>query len=147
MATEVTLEELNVEELKVTSAVLMGAAHHYGNYCKDKNDAFMRCRYDKQDPRKCLEEGREVCPFISIIKIIIINMFCKEQQVFTIFTIVSSLSVYIVQLKYRKWTTKLSHRCSFWELNDCFLDNFWSHPLNICLYLPPTPPPPPPPRL
>ena len=60
MAAEVTFEELNVEELKVTSAVLTGAAFHYGNYCKDKNDAFMKCRYDKQDPRKCLTEGKQV---------------------------------------------------------------------------------------
>ncbi len=60
MATEVAFEELDVEELKVTSAVLAGAAFHYGSYCKEKNDAFMRCRYDKQDPRKCLEEGKQV---------------------------------------------------------------------------------------
>jgi NADH dehydrogenase (ubiquinone) 1 alpha subcomplex subunit 8 len=53
-------ESLNVEELNVTSAVLMGAAHHYGSYCKDKNDAFMRCRIEGKDPRKCLKEGKEV---------------------------------------------------------------------------------------
>lgn len=60
MASEVTFEELDVEELNVTSAVLTGAAFHYGTHCRDKNDAFMRCRYDKKDPRKCLEEGKQV---------------------------------------------------------------------------------------
>ena len=60
MASEVTFEELDVEEVKVTSAVLTAAAFHYGKYCKEKNDAFMRCRFDKQDPRKCLQEGKQV---------------------------------------------------------------------------------------
>ncbi|XP_041379474.1 LOW QUALITY PROTEIN: NADH dehydrogenase [ubiquinone] 1 alpha subcomplex subunit 8-like [Gigantopelta aegis] len=37
----------------------MGAAHHYGTYCKTKNDAFMQCRIEGNDPRKCLQEGKE----------------------------------------------------------------------------------------
>jgi NADH dehydrogenase (ubiquinone) 1 alpha subcomplex subunit 8 len=57
---EVTTEQLNVEELKVTSALLVGAAHHYGSYCNDQNDVFMGCRMDNKDPRKCLEEGKKV---------------------------------------------------------------------------------------
>ena len=64
MASAVSFEDLDVEEINVTSAVLTGAAFHYGNYCKEKNDAFMRCRFEKQDPRKCLEEGKQViCNF------------------------------------------------------------------------------------
>ena len=55
----VSTQELDVE-LNVTSAVLMGAAHHYGNHCKTKNDAFMQCRTESKDPRKCLKEGKEV---------------------------------------------------------------------------------------
>ena len=53
-------QQLNVEELQVTSAVLMGAAHHYGEHCKKENEAFMDCRIESKDPRKCLNEGREV---------------------------------------------------------------------------------------
>lgn len=60
MAKEVTAQELDVEELDVTSAVLVGAAHHYGRYCGVQNDAFMKCRIEQKDPRKCLQEGREV---------------------------------------------------------------------------------------
>lgn len=59
-ASEVTAEQLDVEELKVTSALLVGAAHHYGAYCAKQNDAFMDCRIDSKDPRKCLEEGKNV---------------------------------------------------------------------------------------
>ena len=60
MATEVNAAELDVEELNVTSAVLMGAAHHYGRFCVKQNDAFMKCRMEGKDPRKCLAEGRAV---------------------------------------------------------------------------------------
>lgn len=56
----ITAEQLEVEELKVTSAVLVGAAHHYGAYCTKENDTFMECRIDHKDPRKCLEEGKKV---------------------------------------------------------------------------------------
>lgn len=57
---DVPAQELDVEELSVTSAVLMGAAHHYGNYCKKQNEAFMDCRIESKDPRKCLKKGKEV---------------------------------------------------------------------------------------
>lgn len=60
MAAEFSVQDIDVEELSITSAVLMGAAHHYGTHCKAKNDAFMQCRMDKRDPRKCLQEGTEV---------------------------------------------------------------------------------------
>ena len=60
MATEVSSKDLDVEELNVTSAVLMGAAHHYGNHCKKQNETFMECRIESKDPRKCLQEGAEV---------------------------------------------------------------------------------------
>lgn len=60
MAAEISARDLDVEELTVTSAVLMGAAHHYGTYCKTKNDTFMQCRIEGNDPRKCLQEGKEV---------------------------------------------------------------------------------------
>lgn len=57
---EITTEQLEVDELKVTSAVLVGAAHHYGSFCSKENDDFMDCRIDTKDPRKCLEEGKKV---------------------------------------------------------------------------------------
>ncbi len=57
--------DLDVEELNVTSAVLVGAAHHYGRYCVRQNDAFMECKQQEKDPRKCLAQGRAVtkCAF------------------------------------------------------------------------------------
>lgn len=60
MASSVSDLQLNVEELKVTSAVLMGAAHHYGVDCAKENEAFMECRIENKDPRKCLDEGKAV---------------------------------------------------------------------------------------
>ena len=60
MASEVPWQDLEVEELKVTSAVLTAGAHYYGQFCKAQNDAFMECREYGKDPRKCLKEGKEV---------------------------------------------------------------------------------------
>ncbi|XP_029468893.1 NADH dehydrogenase [ubiquinone] 1 alpha subcomplex subunit 8 isoform X2 [Rhinatrema bivittatum] len=55
-----TLEELEVKEVKVSSAVLKGAAHHYGSQCDKINKEFMLCRWEEKDPRKCLKEGQKV---------------------------------------------------------------------------------------
>uniref|UniRef100_A0A8I3W8F7 NADH dehydrogenase [ubiquinone] 1 alpha subcomplex subunit 8 n=1 Tax=Callithrix jacchus TaxID=9483 RepID=A0A8I3W8F7_CALJA len=55
-----TLEELKVEEVKVSSAVLKAAAHHYGAQCDKPNKEFMLCRWEEKDPRRCLEEGKLV---------------------------------------------------------------------------------------
>ena len=60
MSGGLTAQDLEAEELNVTSAVLMGAAHHYGKFCEPSNEAFMDCRTDSRDPRKCLAEGRAV---------------------------------------------------------------------------------------
>lgn len=47
-------------QIKVSSAVLKAAAHHYGSQCDKPNKEFMLCRWEEKDPRKCLEEGRQV---------------------------------------------------------------------------------------
>ncbi|KAG7266494.1 hypothetical protein CRUP_016866 [Coryphaenoides rupestris] len=54
------LDELKVEEVQVSSAVLKAAAHHYGSQCDKPNKEFMLCRWEEKDPRKCLEEGKQV---------------------------------------------------------------------------------------
>ncbi|PKU33844.1 nadh dehydrogenase [Limosa lapponica baueri] len=55
-----SLEELDVQEVTVSSAVLKAAAHHYGSQCDRPNKEFMLCRWEEKDPRKCLREGRQV---------------------------------------------------------------------------------------
>uniref|UniRef100_A0A8C9L6N5 NADH dehydrogenase [ubiquinone] 1 alpha subcomplex subunit 8 n=1 Tax=Pavo cristatus TaxID=9049 RepID=A0A8C9L6N5_PAVCR len=55
-----SLEELDVQEVTVSSAVLKAAAHHYGSQCDRPNKEFMLCRWEEKDPRKCLQEGRQV---------------------------------------------------------------------------------------
>ncbi|XP_039618739.1 NADH dehydrogenase [ubiquinone] 1 alpha subcomplex subunit 8 [Polypterus senegalus] len=55
-----TLEELNVQEVNVSSAVLKAAAHHLGSQCDKANKEFMLCRWEEKDPRKCLKEGKKV---------------------------------------------------------------------------------------
>ncbi|XP_041530808.1 NADH dehydrogenase [ubiquinone] 1 alpha subcomplex subunit 8 [Microtus oregoni] len=55
-----TVEELKVEEVKVSSAVLKAAAHHYGAQCDKANKEFMLCRWEEKDPRRCLQEGKLV---------------------------------------------------------------------------------------
>lgn len=57
---EINFEDLEAEEVEVTSAVLMGASHHLGQYCDNDFKSFMGCRYDTKDPRKCLQEGKKV---------------------------------------------------------------------------------------
>jgi len=53
-------EELKTPEVPVTTAVLKAGAHHYGRQCDKANKEFMLCRYEEDDPRKCLKEGRAV---------------------------------------------------------------------------------------
>uniref|UniRef100_A0A8C4SJ03 NADH dehydrogenase [ubiquinone] 1 alpha subcomplex subunit 8 n=2 Tax=Erpetoichthys calabaricus TaxID=27687 RepID=A0A8C4SJ03_ERPCA len=55
-----TLDELNVQEVNVSSAVLKAAAHHLGSQCDKANKEFMLCRWEEKDPRKCLKEGKKV---------------------------------------------------------------------------------------
>ncbi|XP_051835535.1 NADH dehydrogenase [ubiquinone] 1 alpha subcomplex subunit 8 [Antechinus flavipes] len=55
-----TLDELKVEEVNVSSAVLKAAAHHYGSQCDKINKKFMLCRWEEKDPRRCLKEGKLV---------------------------------------------------------------------------------------
>ncbi|XP_058015272.1 NADH dehydrogenase [ubiquinone] 1 alpha subcomplex subunit 8 [Ahaetulla prasina] len=55
-----SLEELDVPEVPVGTAVLKAGAHHYGSQCNQFNKEFMLCRWEEKDPRKCLKEGRAV---------------------------------------------------------------------------------------
>ncbi|XP_043919502.1 NADH dehydrogenase [ubiquinone] 1 alpha subcomplex subunit 8 [Protopterus annectens] len=55
-----TLQELTIQEVKVSSAVLKAAAHHYGAQCDKPNKEFMLCRWEEKDPRNCLKEGQKV---------------------------------------------------------------------------------------
>ncbi|XP_059143942.1 NADH dehydrogenase [ubiquinone] 1 alpha subcomplex subunit 8-like [Physella acuta] len=58
-------EELTVPELDITSAAFRTAAHHLGKYCDNVSKEFMLCKAEEKDPRKCLNEGKEVtrCAF------------------------------------------------------------------------------------
>ncbi|XP_003728171.1 NADH dehydrogenase [ubiquinone] 1 alpha subcomplex subunit 8 [Strongylocentrotus purpuratus] len=57
--------ELDVPEVPLTSSALKAGAHHFGRQCDKANKEFMLCREEEKDPRKCLEEGRQVtaCSF------------------------------------------------------------------------------------
>lgn len=63
ITTETTLpteEELTVQEVNVSGVALRAAAFHLGKYCEFANNEFMLCRKEYDDPRKCLQEGKEV---------------------------------------------------------------------------------------
>ncbi|XP_053463352.1 NADH dehydrogenase [ubiquinone] 1 alpha subcomplex subunit 8-like, partial [Nycticebus coucang] len=49
-----------IEDVRVSSAVLKAAAHHYGAECDKANKEFMLCRWEDKDPRRCLEEDKLV---------------------------------------------------------------------------------------
>ncbi|XP_046580147.1 NADH dehydrogenase [ubiquinone] 1 alpha subcomplex subunit 8-like [Haliotis rubra] len=53
-------QELTVPEIQLTSAVLRAGAHHFGKYCDNVCKEFMLCHSEEKDPRKCLNEGKEV---------------------------------------------------------------------------------------
>lgn len=56
-----TEEELTVPEVNVSSAILRAASFHLGKHCETINNEFMLCRSEyPNDPRKCLNEGKEV---------------------------------------------------------------------------------------
>eukprot|EP00092_Neocalanus_flemingeri_P010083 GFUD01010866.1.p1 GENE.GFUD01010866.1~~GFUD01010866.1.p1 ORF type:complete len:199 (-),score=38.27 GFUD01010866.1:83-637(-) len=55
-----TEAELTVQEVPLGTPSLRAGAMHLGKYCEVKNNDFMLCRSETQDPRKCLREGAEV---------------------------------------------------------------------------------------
>ncbi|XP_068621950.1 NADH dehydrogenase [ubiquinone] 1 alpha subcomplex subunit 8 [Battus philenor] len=52
--------ELTVDEVNVTTATLRAASFHLGKYCENANNEFMLCRFEENDPRKCINEGKAV---------------------------------------------------------------------------------------
>ncbi|KAK1800239.1 hypothetical protein P4O66_000284 [Electrophorus voltai] len=54
------LSRCPLEQVRVSSAVLKAAAHHYGSQCDKVNKEFMLCRWEEKDPRNCLNEGKKV---------------------------------------------------------------------------------------
>ncbi|KAG7297910.1 hypothetical protein JYU34_018665 [Plutella xylostella] len=55
-----TFEELEVQEVDLSTATLMAAAPHLGLRCEQVNNEFMLCRQETGDPRACLPLGKEV---------------------------------------------------------------------------------------
>ncbi|KAL3835771.1 hypothetical protein ACJMK2_021252 [Sinanodonta woodiana] len=53
-------EELTVPELTMTTPVMRAGALHFGKYCDNQCKEFMLCYQETLDPRKCLNEGKEV---------------------------------------------------------------------------------------
>uniref|UniRef100_A0A803T144 Uncharacterized protein n=1 Tax=Anolis carolinensis TaxID=28377 RepID=A0A803T144_ANOCA len=57
---KIELEELEVQEVNVSSAVLKVAAYHCGSQCDKPNKEFMLCCWKEMDPQKYLKEGKEM---------------------------------------------------------------------------------------
>lgn len=53
-------EELTTQELNLSSAALRAGAFHLGKQCEYQNNEFMLCRKEMDDPRACLNEGKDV---------------------------------------------------------------------------------------
>ncbi|CAI9724452.1 Hypothetical predicted protein [Octopus vulgaris] len=71
-------EELDVPELQLTSSVLRAGSLYYGKYCDYQCKEFMLCRDETNDPRRCLNEGKEVtrCGFEFFSKV---KTHCPDQ--------------------------------------------------------------------
>ncbi|CAG4957907.1 unnamed protein product [Parnassius apollo] len=52
--------ELTVEEVNLSTASLRAGSFHLGKYCEQANNEFMLCRFEEDDPRKCINEGKAV---------------------------------------------------------------------------------------
>ncbi|KAI5698856.1 NADH dehydrogenase [ubiquinone] 1 alpha subcomplex subunit 8 [Diaphorina citri] len=55
-----TYEELEQEEVPLSSAALKAGAFHFGKTCELENNEFVLCRQELNDPRKCITEGKAV---------------------------------------------------------------------------------------
>jgi NADH dehydrogenase (ubiquinone) 1 alpha subcomplex subunit 8 len=53
-------QELENEEINMSSAPLRAGAHHFGKYCDNQSKEYMLCLGEENDPRKCLKEGKAV---------------------------------------------------------------------------------------
>lgn len=55
-----SFEELTVPEVTLGYPYLKAGAQHLGKYCEPQNNEFMLCRFETDDPRKCLRDGANV---------------------------------------------------------------------------------------
>ncbi|KAK7087084.1 ndufa8, NADH-ubiquinone oxidoreductase complex I 19kd subunit [Halocaridina rubra] len=53
-------EELTVQEVNISTPYLRAGAFHLGKMCENQNNEYMLCRKEENDPRKCINEGKEV---------------------------------------------------------------------------------------
>ncbi|XP_003372846.1 NADH dehydrogenase [ubiquinone] 1 alpha subcomplex subunit 8 [Trichinella spiralis] len=75
-------EELTVaQDLNISSPALRAAAYHMGKYCDTQSKEFILCRNETEDPRKCLNEGKEVTAcgvkFLQLVKKMCLEEFNK----------------------------------------------------------------------
>lgn len=55
-----SFEDLEVEEVPLSTPYLRAGAQHLGKYCENFNNEFMLCRKETQDIRECLPYGKAV---------------------------------------------------------------------------------------
>lgn len=55
-----TFEELQTEEIPLSTAALKAGAFHYGKVCEYDNNEYVLCKREFNDPRKCINEGKAV---------------------------------------------------------------------------------------
>ncbi|KAI0233481.1 NADH dehydrogenase [ubiquinone] 1 alpha subcomplex subunit 8 [Lamellibrachia satsuma] len=53
-------DELTVPEIEMSAAPLRAGSHHFGKFCDHQCKEFMLCMAEEKDPRKCINEGKEV---------------------------------------------------------------------------------------
>merc|ERR1711894_94355 len=58
-------KELTEKELPLSSSALKAGSLYVGQYCDNQSKEFMLCSKELKDPRKCLNEGKQVtrCAF------------------------------------------------------------------------------------
>lgn len=53
-------KELTVQELNIGWPFLQAAAFYVGKACETQNNEYMMCRAETKDPRKCVQEAKDV---------------------------------------------------------------------------------------
>lgn len=55
-----TIEDLEIDEVNMSTATLMSASPYIGKQCEGVNNEFILCRQEQNDPRPCLGLGKQV---------------------------------------------------------------------------------------
>ncbi|XP_076300487.1 NADH dehydrogenase [ubiquinone] 1 alpha subcomplex subunit 8 [Lasioglossum baleicum] len=105
-------EELTVQEITVSYPLLQAASFYIGKKCEWSNNEFTLCKQETKDPRKCINEGKNV----TACALEVFQGIKKHCQ--------TEFNQYVNCLEQSSGTMELSHcRKTQAVIDDCVLKN------------------------